>query len=236
MSYRILSEIPRRSDDKVDYDAILTKVKRYDRPIGLRPIRQLDTEKLSYWDILQRLARDKDGDGLLDNLSGMELMEGPITPISIETALKDADEAYDRCKKVFTRDYKDARERTATFERDLASRKPSLVRIMVGSGLMRIALLQRRAVTERNATRLVLRVHAFQSRHRRWPKDLKEATNGVPSTIRRDPFSGRDMVYRIVNGQPLIYSVGSDGDDDGGKPAADGKRWSDDDGDALFWP
>ena len=43
------------------------------------------------------------------------------------------------------------------------------------------------------------------------------------------------MIYRVVDGRPLLYSVGRDGDDDGGERAADGKRWSAE-GDAVFWP
>jgi hypothetical protein len=32
-----------------------------------------------------------------------------------------------------------------------------------------------------------------------------------------DRFDGQPLRYRLVNGAPLIYSIGMDGDDDGGR-------------------
>ena len=92
--------------------------------------------------------------------------------------------------------------------------------------------MYRQLVAERGGARIVLRIHAFKAEHGHWPKDLKET--GASASIRRDPFSGQDSVYRLVDGQPLLYSFSVDGDDDGGWPAKN--RAPDADGDWLFWP
>ena len=54
--------------------------------------------------------------------------------------------------------------------------------------------------------------------HTALPEDLgtacKEAgLNAVPI----DPFSGKPMKFVVFDGQPVVYSFGIDGKDDGGK-------------------
>ena len=227
--YDVLLEVPRRAAEGADYAALVKKVRKFDRPISLRPLRQLETEKLILWDLIQRLMRDTDADGKLDHIE-----KAAIKPVTLQSVIAETEEALDRIRKAFTSDYETANRQSEQAERWLSSRKSSLAGLLL-TNLTRFARTQRKMKAERNAVRVVLRLHAYYAEHGKWPKTLADATKGASSAIRRDLFSGKDMIYRIVNGQPLLYSVGVDGDDDGGKPAADGKRWSDN-GDAVFWP
>lgn len=227
--YDVLLDVPRRAAEDADYPALVREVRKFDRPISIRPGRQLETEKLILWDMIQRELRDTDGDGEFDHLE-----ETAIEPATMENVLAETEEAFDRLRKAFTADYETANRQSAQFKRWLSARKSSLAGMSL-TGLSSVARHQRQLKAERNAVRIVLRLHAYHAEHGNWPKTLADATKGAPSPIRRDPFSGKDMVYRVVDGRPLLYSVGRDGDDDGGKPAADGKRWSAE-GDALFWP
>ncbi len=59
-------------------------------------------------------------------------------------------------------------------------------------------------------------VRAYRSRHGRYPKTLAEA--GV-ADLNKDPFTGGEFVYKTSEKGFLVYSVGEDGRDDGGKRA-----------------
>lgn len=71
--------------------------------------------------------------------------------------------------------------------------------------------------TSRRATRIVLALHRHHNRTGRWPTRLSEFRPLLPPSIRTDPFSGKPFIYRLENGQPLLYSTGYNAKDDGGK-------------------
>jgi hypothetical protein len=92
---------------------------------------------------------------------------------------------------------------------------------------------------QRRGTLLTLALHAHHARHGKWPDSLKKIDRRLGlkglKTLRKDPFSGKYFKYKLKDGQPLLYSVGFDGKDDGGRHD---KRWGegDDGGDFVFWP
>ncbi|NOY40243.1 MAG: hypothetical protein GXP26_00200 [Planctomycetes bacterium] len=51
-----------------------------------------------------------------------------------------------------------------------------------------------------------------------WPGSLKRLSPGRLPGVPVDRLSGGPLGYRIVEGQPIVYSVGVDGDDDQGRP------------------
>ena len=63
---------------------------------------------------------------------------------------------------------------------------------------------------------------------------------GYLKAIAIDPYSDKPLVYRKGDGDFVLYSFGSDFDDDGGKMGVDyrgrTKKWYTEDGDAVFWP
>ena len=69
-------------------------------------------------------------------------------------------------------------------------------------------------------TELALR--SYQSEKSRLPAGLGELVPGYLSNTPQDPFSGRPLIYRLQGKNWLLYSVGLDGRDDGGKPAGPG--------------
>lgn len=73
------------------------------------------------------------------------------------------------------------------------------------------------AVTTRNRLlAIAAAVRAYRLRHGRYPKTLAEA--GV-ADLNKDPFTGGEFVYKTSPKGFLVYSVGDDGHDDGGKRA-----------------
>ncbi|HSW44993.1 MAG TPA: hypothetical protein VLM89_05435, partial [Phycisphaerae bacterium] len=106
-------------------------------------------------------------------------------------------------------------------------------------GGSRAIVLSARAEATRRATHLLYALHCEKNRTGKWPALLREI-RGLSRVIRTDPFSGKDFCYRIENDQPLLYSVASNGRDDGGKHDP---SWSELDrngqpvnADYVFWP
>jgi hypothetical protein len=96
-----------------------------------------------------------------------------------------------------------------------------------------------RVETQRRATLLCLALHAHKESRGDWPKTLDELAPpfgvDVIQKILIDPYSGKRFVYTLKDGQPLLYSIATDGDDDEGRHDA---HWGDgpDGGDFVFWP
>jgi membrane protease YdiL (CAAX protease family) len=57
---------------------------------------------------------------------------------------------------------------------------------------------------------------------------------GYLKELPADPFSGSAFVYKKAGGDFLLYSLGPDFDDDGGRPIRHGDDFQD--GDIVFWP
>ena len=64
--------------------------------------------------------------------------------------------------------------------------------------------------------RLVVALHLHRIDHGEWPDTLQAMVPGYLSEIPRDPFDGESLRYRLVDGLPLIWSVGADRIDQSG--------------------
>jgi len=106
-----------------------------------------------------------------------------------------------------------------------------------------------RSIMYRDAALTALALTLYHRQHQVWPQSLEELTPALIPTLPVDRFSGRTLGYRVVDGQPILYSVGADRDDDGGlEPVAGNvaslrgaiQHWNSsrggDDGDWIFWP
>jgi hypothetical protein len=62
-----------------------------------------------------------------------------------------------------------------------------------------------------------LALHCYQSEQGHPPARLVDLVTNYLSSVPQDPFSGRPVIYRPQGTNWLVYSVGEDGVDDGGK-------------------
>jgi hypothetical protein len=71
-----------------------------------------------------------------------------------------------------------------------------------------------------NLTLIVqLALHAFKLEHGRFPATLQELTPTYLTSVPRDPFGGGEVLrYRLTGTSYLLYSIGPDRKDDGGRP------------------
>jgi hypothetical protein len=59
----------------------------------------------------------------------------------------------------------------------------------------------------------------YHREHGKWPESLGELSPKYLPTLPADPITGKPLHYNVVNDRPIVYSVGVDGDDDGGRLA-----------------
>ena len=220
----------------------------FDYQRGLRRVEEIDqappsadfflTELLMLWDHAQRYLRDEDADGLYERIripssnepGAEETVLWHRPPETIEQFVDRTRDDMRRWKAIFEAGYSDAR-RLAEELQDELKRRLSIESVF-SVELWRTVQLDRRRTALRNAVRIEFALRAYHARHNRWPRSLEIALPGKLAQYRIDPFSGRDFVYRLKDGQPLLYSVGENGRDDGGRKN-DKKQWAAD-GDAIF--
>jgi hypothetical protein len=64
-----------------------------------------------------------------------------------------------------------------------------------------------------------LALRCYRSKHGQPPARLDDLVPALLKRVPLDPFSNRPMIYRPQGTNWLLYSVGTDGVDDGGKRA-----------------
>ena len=233
--YDELLHLSELAPSQIDYVAMIDIIQRADSE-PKPPTRQFAVERLLLFDWLQREWVDTDGDGSPDRIRVPWASDVETTGVAFTGSLAPLIAAYDdlngRWQTIIQADYVTGRRLKEELNTDLKAHKNPVVRELSYFEWHSIALYHR-WTGYRNAARLVLHMHAFKAENGRWPKDLEEA--GVPIGAREDPFSGEDFVYRLKDGEPLLYSVGENAVDDGGTPAASGTQWALT-GDAILWP
>ena len=93
---------------------------------------------------------------------------------------------------------------------------------------------QKRQALER-MTLLAFALAGYRADHHEYPKTLAELVPAYVDALPKDPFSDGELQYKSENGGYLLYSVGENGRDDGGRneneyPAAEQRRardWDD---------
>jgi hypothetical protein len=73
-----------------------------------------------------------------------------------------------------------------------------------------------RSLQEHDAALVALAVELYRRRTGAWPTSLADLVPQYLPETPPDRFTGRPLNYALVEGAPVIYSVGTDRDDDGG--------------------
>jgi len=121
--------------------------------------------------------------------------------------------------------------------------------------LSRAGILAETATQRRDAALAAAALELYRRDHGDWPASLRELTPQYLPAVPLDRYDGKSIKYRLVNGQPVLYSIGVDRDDDGGRVPERGnvhaQRWQPSsvieelkaagsphlpDGDWVLWP
>lgn len=76
-----------------------------------------------------------------------------------------------------------------------------------------------KAMMRRDALLVAIALEIHHRRHGQWPGSLEELVPDLLPAVPPDRFDGQPLRYRLIEGAPVLYSVGTDRDDDGGRPA-----------------
>jgi len=109
-------------------------------------------------------------------------------------------------------------EQAAQFERlKPRAREIGILPGLLLTGTDKLQSAQIRTLAQLRCGAAALAVERYRNKHGKWPETLAAAYDG--DSVPQDPFSGGSLVYRRTATGVLIYSVGQDGQDNGGKSA-----------------
>ena len=78
---------------------------------------------------------------------------------------------------------------------------------------------------ERDGALIGIALEMYRREKGDWPKNLDELSPRWLPKLPVDRFTGQPLKYQLIDGEPVVYSVGEDKDDDGGKlPTLDPNR------------
>ncbi len=115
------------------------------------------------------------------------------------------------------------RDADRTYDALVAISEPALTRwryypvAVLMPALGRAALLAELATQQRDVTTVAIALELYHREHGEWPATLADLTPRFLPSVPPDRFDGQPLKYRLVDGEPLLYSVGVDRDDDGGR-------------------
>lgn len=74
---------------------------------------------------------------------------------------------------------------------------------------------------QREGAMIGIALEAYRRQHGSYPDRLAALSPELLPAVPVDRITGQALNYRLIDGRPVIYSVGVDRDDDGGRPALD---------------
>ena len=83
----------------------------------------------------------------------------------------------------------------------------------------RMIAVERELIQTRDVAQASVAMVAYRSAHGMWPATLDELIPSYLPSVPVDGFDGKPLKYRLVNGAPLLYSIGLDFEDNQGKVA-----------------
>jgi hypothetical protein len=106
---------------------------------------------------------------------------------------------------------------------------------------VRVSELAYRGKMVHEATLAILALQRWQLEKNQYPEALNELISaGLLKELPKDPYSDKPLVYKKKDNDFILYSVGPNFKDDGGKIAVahgNPKKWGTDEaGDIVFWP
>ena len=203
---------------------------------------QFAGEAMVFEDLVQRLYTDDGhGDGRLTAKGLSSMLSVGVDPLAPVAALVMAGrraytEEYRRwlslieaefAKPLWRRDPVRLARETSKCANSIVyrSRYPfvaGLMRVFLGVGTRPELVMQ-----ERDAVRIAIALELYRRRHGSWPSSLGQLVPDLLPRIPPDRYDGAPLRYRLVEGEPVIYSVGADRNDGGLLTPS---------GDWILWP
>ena len=98
---------------------------------------------------------------------------------------------------------------------------------MLLPALCKCAQTAARGEAQWSVVRLALAVEKFRVKQGRWPQQPAEVAPEWILTVPLDPFDGKPLRMKRTERGLIVYSIGPDGNDDGGTPFDSEKKTGD---------
>ena len=202
----------------------------------LRP--RLDGVRMMIDDLVQRLYTD-DGEGngrltaqglsALDDLAGLGrdvASVGPLAPIAglLVANRRELTEEVGRWFTMIEAEYAKPlwRRDLNRIHREIKDRTQSRLYMarylfipLMMEPLSHVGTRPELVTQERDAVCVAIALELYRRRHGSWPSSLDALVPELLPEIPPDRFDGRPLRYRLIDDNPVVYSVGADRDDDG---------------------
>ncbi len=78
-----------------------------------------------------------------------------------------------------------------------------------------------RTIQLRDGAEVAIALTLWKRRHGQWPERLDQLVPDLLPAVPPDRADGKPLRYAVREGQAVVYSIGADRDDDGGRQAVD---------------
>jgi len=243
LAYDRMARLASDAGDALDYGLLAERL-AHDNAVGLPFARAILTEKAMLMDTSQRVFRPnpETGQPALDVGQLGQLVPIPDDGVresgSSAQALPQFDytvrvgsEYYDRLTAVMELPYPQAQPQMVQLQTDFASETNPLLRHLMDAtaGGSRFKETQTRIESQRRLTHTLVRVLSYRQQTGALPESLDDLPDA--GHVTRDAFTEQPFVYRRDGDSFTLYSVGPNGQDDGGAHT----KWRED-GDFVIWP
>ena len=123
-----------------------------------------------------------------------------------------------RCRELAAKPYYEAKNRWRSFEEQFQDEPGGLLAQGLSPAVAMFADYAARADARRRIAGVVLAMHRYRAAGDQFPERLEELTPKFIGGVPRDPFDGKPMRLKRTKRGLVVYSVGPDLADDGGKP------------------
>lgn len=150
-----------------------------------------------------------------------EAMNADADALDYDQAISIITELYDRLRVQQDVTFREIRAEGDRVEKRLQDDHPALNPLM--PNLTRAIELRREAQMNRDATVIAVAIGVFRHSNGGWPESIHDALASFELEPYYRNYYGHDFIYKIVDAAPLLYVVGPNGVDEGGR----GRRFED---------
>ncbi len=197
--------------DHVSYHKQLARALRMEEAFGLSSLCQVGGGDEPIWTFLSR-------DEEILPFDAPVIVAPPYRVFLLKDDVATYRENMRRLGELASRPYYEAQEEFEAVEKQFESRPQGIVTQLVFPALGRCAQIFARGDAQRGVARVGLAMCRYRAAKETFPEKLQELVPEFISAVPRDPFDGQPLRLKSTEQDLVIYSIGPNGEDDGGIP------------------
>jgi hypothetical protein len=182
----------------------------------------------------QGIHPDSDWDGIMFVGDNVQMFTFGPAVMELTASRREVVDRFDQWARLADSDlHHSMREAERTFADDFLrstkDRWDNRYKVMEGftPSLRKLRIQAEWVLGARDGIEVGLALELYRRQHGQYPQSVQELAPALLPAVPLDRITGDPVKYRLVNGKPIVYSVGVDRKDDGGCPP---------EGKAMDWP